>query len=222
MYLENVSSTSSSNMVSFKKSKRVAVVMEESKRKLLKLLRTQAYREGVFELALGKTSDYYIDARKVTGSAEGAYRIAEIILDIITEDKVDAIGGIETGANAILGAIAAISYLKKRPLSTFYVRKELKKHGTRKWIEGPIPQEGRVAIIDDVTTTGGSILKAIDKVRENTNCEIVKVITLVDRLEGARENLEERGYDLLSIFTINDLKNTGSEHFEHTERRAVS
>ncbi len=196
-------------------------MIEESKQKLLRLLRTQAYREGVFELASGKTSDYYIDAKNVTGLAEATNYIAEIILDMIADDRIDAIGGLETGAYPILGPILLMSYFKKRPLSAFYVRKKPKKHGTQKWIEGPIPQEGRVAIIDDVTTTGGSILQAIEIVEKHTKCQIAKVITLVDRLEGAKQNLKERGYDLLSIFTINDLKNTENEHPEPIERRAV-
>lgn len=201
-------------------------MIEQSKIKLLELLRTYAYEEGFFELASGRTSNFYINSRKVTGLAEGANLIAEIILHIIAKDNIDAVGGLETGANAMLGAIAALSYLKERPVSTFYVRKEPKKHGTREWIEGPIPQEGRVAIIDDVTTTGGSIQKAIDKVREYTACQVVKVITLVDRREGARENLKNKGYDLLSIFTIDDLRSPSKGHFglseRPTERRAVS
>jgi len=200
--------------------------MEEYRQKLLRLLRTQAYREGVFELVSGKTSDYYIEAKNITGLPEAAYYIAEIILDMIAGDRIDAIGGLETGAYPILQSVTVMSYLKKTPVSSFYVRKEPKKHGTRKWIEGPIPQKGRVAIVDDVTTTGGSILNAINKVQENTNCEIVKVITLVDRLEGAKENLKKQGYDLLSIFTINDLRSAGNEQFElseeSTEKKAIS
>lgn len=201
-------------------------MIEESRLTLLDLLRNHAYREGVFKLASGRTSNFYINTKKITGLAQGANLIAEIILNIIAEDKIDAVGGLETGVNAMLGAIAVLSYLKEKPVSTFYVRKELKEHGTREWIEGPVPQKGKVAIIDDVTTTGGSILKAIRKVLENTDCEIVKVITLVDRLEGARENLADEGYDLISIFTIDDLRNAAKGRLGLSEglseRRAVT
>jgi len=203
------------------KQKTGVFVIEESKKKLLRLLRSEGYLEGVFKLASGKESNQYVDAKMVTLSPEGAYRTAEILLDIIAEDKIDAVGGLTIGADPILGALAAISYHKKKPISTFIVRKEVKPHGKQKWIEGPIPPRGRVAIIDDVTTTGGSILNAINKVQENTNCEIVKVITLVDRLEGAKQSLKDQGYDLLSIFTINDLKKAQNEHLELIETRAV-
>lgn len=201
-------------------------MIEESKKGLLRLLKGKAYSKGFFKLTSGKESKEYVDGKMITLSPEGAYWTAEILLDLIAEDKVDAVGGLMIGADPILGALAAISYLKKKPISTFIVRKKIKPHGKLKWIEGPVPKRGRVVIIDDVTTTGGSILEAIKIVKEHTQCEIVKVITLVDRLEGAKEKLEKEGYHLLSIFTINDLRNAGGEHFEPSQeptgKRATS
>lgn len=179
---------------------------DDFKQRLLELLRHKAYIRGSFKLASGRQSNHYVDAKTVTLSPEGAYLTSKILLDEIVKHRIDAMGGLAIGADPILGALAAISYSENKPISTFIVRKEPKHHGKEGSIEGPLPQ-GRVAIIDDVTTTGASILKAIKAVEKNSECQIVMVITLVDRLEGARENLKAEGYDLISIFTLDDLTN---------------
>jgi orotate phosphoribosyltransferase len=119
---------------------------------------------------------------------------------------VEALGGLTLGADPIVAAVAALSFLEGQPMKAFIVRKETKAHGQQHQIEGPHLEPGaRVAIIDDVATTGGSILKAIQAVQEQTTWKIVRVLTLVDRQEGARERLAKVGYDLIAVFTGEEL-----------------
>lgn len=174
--------------------------------RLLELIKTRAMAVGeVTILSSGMISDLYVDAKMVTLDPEGAFLTGKILAEILKSGDIDAIGGMTMGADPIVGALAAISYQEKHPVRTFIVRKEPKKHGKKKWIEGPLHDNDRIAIIDDVTTTGSSIMQAIKIIKENTNCEIVKVITLVDRLEGAAEYLSEHGYELISVFNRHDL-----------------
>ncbi len=180
-------------------------MVEKDKKRLLKLLKKDAFSSGKIKLSSGKISDFYIDAKQVTLNSEGAYLTAKIFLNTLKGEKFDAIGGLTIGADPILGAIAAISYLNHKPVHTFIVRKKGKKHGMQKYIEGtPLKPNSRVVIIDDVMTTGSSALKAIKEVKK-ANCKIVKVIALVDRLEGARENLARHKYELASIFNRSDF-----------------
>lgn len=167
---------------------------------LRKLLVCNALIFDNVTLSAGNHSTYYIDGRMVTTSPQSAPLIASIMKTII--GPVDAVGGPSIGADPILGALAGLGYYR-----TFIVRKEPKKHGLNKWIEGQLDKnDKRVAIIDDVATTGQSLLKAIRIVREQfPDIQIVKVAVLVDREEGAEQKLAEYGYDLLSIFKISQL-----------------
>jgi len=179
--------------------------IEKDKNRLLKLLKENALKFGKIKLSSGKASDYYIDAKQVTLDPEGAYLTAKLFLDMLKDEKFDAIGGLTIGADPIVGAIAAVSYQNNRPVQTFIVRKEPKKHGMQKYIEGrQLKPNSRVIIVDDVMTLGNSALKAIEVVKE-AKCVIVKVIALVDRLEGARETLSRYNYELISIFTKEDF-----------------
>lgn len=175
------------------------------KTKLLECIKNNDVSRGTIKLSSGKISDLYIDAKMVTLDPEGAFLTAKVILDILKDDDVDAVGGMTMGADPITGALAAISFKDGRPLKTFIVRKEPKKHGKQKWIEGPLSKDAKVVVIDDVTTTGKSVLDSIQKIKESTDCKILKVISLVDRSEGARETLKNEGYDLVSIFERKDL-----------------
>src|SRR5437763_1684584 len=131
--------------------------------KLAALIALKSLRRGNFILASGKRSDYYIDGKLTSMDPEGATEIARAVLSEIESFSVDAIGGMDMGATPIVGAIAVESLYRGRPLPTFVVRKEVKAHGTMKLIEGPIPGNPcNVVIIDDVVTTGESIIKAID------------------------------------------------------------
>ena len=174
------------------------------KEKLLELIKEKALVVGEIKLASGKTSNYYIDCRKITLDPLGVYLTAEILFDKLKDDDIHALGGLTLGADPICGAFAVVSYLNNKPIQTFIVRKELKKHGTMKAIEGNLEPKSKVAIVDDVATTGGSIIKTIKAVEEQ-GCTVQRVIVLVDREEGAKENLAEKGYKLESIFSRKDL-----------------
>lgn len=179
--------------------------LAELKEKLLELLSREALRKGKFTLSSGKTSSYYLDGRVITLTPEGAYLVGSIILEMIKGRGVDAIGGPTMGADPIVGAIAALSHINKVPLKTFIVRKAAKEHGTQRQIEGPALKEGETAIlVDDVATTGKSLIEAkeaLDKAGVRAN----EAFVIVDRQEGAGENLAKAGLKLHSIFTIKDL-----------------
>ena len=176
------------------------------KDRLLELFKTHALTRGDFILSSGRKSTYYLDGRIITLSAEGAYLIARIILDMIKDEKIEAIGGPTIGADPIVGAIAAVSFLEKKPIKTFIVRKAPKPHGKRQKIEGPNLSEGaRVIILDDVATTGKSIVESIQVLRAE-GFKVDTAITVVDRDEGAKEALAKSGCKLLSIFSHEDFK----------------
>ncbi len=179
--------------------------VSDYKRELLRLIKRDALSFGETQLSSGAKSNYYLDTKMVTLSPEGAFYAANILLDMLKNDNIDAIGGMTIGADPIVGAFAYSCFLGNRQIRTFIVRKEQKEHGKHKWIEGPIRPDDKVVVIDDVTTRGNSLIKAIDIIKQETNCEIIKTITLIDRLEGGKESLKEHGYDLISIFDKNDL-----------------
>ncbi len=176
-----------------------------NRRRLLELIKKDAvYKGGDYTLSSGQKSSYYIDMRLITLSAEGAYLIANILFDELKNEDIDAIGGLTMGADPIAAAYAAISFLRGKPAQAFLVRKEEKKHGKNRLIEGPLKKGAKTAIVDDVATTGGSLLKAIDAV-EKEGCTAVKVIALVDRGLGASQELAKKGYKLHSLYTLKDL-----------------
>jgi orotate phosphoribosyltransferase len=178
--------------------------MEQCGARLLELLKEDALAIGKVILSSGKESDYYLDERMVTLSAEGAYLAAKLILDMLKDVQIDAIGGPTLAADPIVGAVIALSHADGCPVNGFIVRKEPKGHGMGKQVEGPIADGSRVVVVDGTMTTGGSILKAIDVV-EGMGCEVVKVILLIDRMEGGREKIESKGYEFAAIFTRDDL-----------------
>lgn len=172
------------------------------------LLRSRIdFLRGDFTLASGKKSDFYINGKTTTLRPDALYAAARIILDMLQGQSVDRVGGMTLGADALIGAVTALSYEQGTPYEGFIVRKEPKGHGTGQWIEGPELKAGqRVAILEDVVTTGGSSIQAIDRVLETCpDVQIAGVWVLVDRLDGAEAVLAERGYALHSIFTKDDL-----------------
>lgn len=177
----------------------------ELKTRLLALLKKEALKKGRFVLSSGKTSNYYLDGRIITLSAEGAYLAASIILQMIKDKGIAAVGGPTLGADPIAGAVAALSHLQKIPLKTFIVRKNAKVHGAQRQIEGPALKEGeRVILVDDVATTGESLIEAKEAL-DKIGVMVKEAIVIVDRCEGAGENLAQAGLKLESIFKIEDL-----------------
>lgn len=170
--------------------------------KILEIARqTGALLQGEFTLSSGKKSNHYFEGKRLTLSAEGAYLVGKVVFDELADIGVDAVGGLAIGADPIAAAVALVSHLEGKPIPAFIVREEPKQHGTRKKIEGHIKEGFRVAIVDDVITTGGSVDKAIKAVEE-AGCKVVKVITLVDRHEGGSEKLKKAGYDFTSIIDL--------------------
>ena len=179
--------------------------IRELKEALFKLLQKDALKKGSFVLSSGKKSSYYLDGRIITLSPEGAYLVASIILKTIKDRSVDAIGGPTLGADPIVGAIAALSHINKIPVKTFIVRKHAKEHGMSRQIEGPVLEAGeRIVLVDDVATTGGALLEA-KEVLERNGIIVTCAMVIVDRNEGAKENLAKAGLTLESIFTISDF-----------------
>jgi len=177
----------------------------DERERLLEILRQKSVVRGEFKLSSGKTSNYYIDTRLTTLHPEGVYLVGKIFLDIIRDDpEILAVGGPAIGADPIVGAILTLGYESGHPLSGFIVRKEQKGHGTEKLIEGNLKSGDKVAIVEDVVTTGSSILKAIDAVKSQ-GAFVKKVLSIVDREEGARKKIEDMGYEFFSIFSIREL-----------------
>ncbi len=178
---------------------------EQLKAKLLDLLNEEALKRGRFVLSSGRESNYYLDGRVITLSPEGAYLVASIILGMAEGGNFDAVGGPTLGADPIVGALAALSFVNKRPVKTFIVRKQAKEHGTQRQVEGPALKKGaRVLLVDDVATSGKAIMEAkaaLDKLGVIAE----KAIVVVDRGEGAAENLAGAGLKLESIFKLADF-----------------
>lgn len=158
---------------------------------------------GEFTLASGKTSDYYFDSKQLTLEPEGAYFVARQLVKKLEEEKVSYVGGTAYSAIPIVSHICLYSQIKgTHPIRAFYHRKETKGHGTNQLAEGKIPSDSkRVAIVEDVVTSGASLLEAIHKA-EAQGCKVTNAIVLVDRNEGGREAVEERGYKFWALFTV--------------------
>ena len=157
-----------------------------------------------FTLASGRKSRFYVDARMTTLDPEGALLSARLFLEMLAEFNVDAVGGYAIGADPIVSSIAVISQLNRAPLPAFIIRKEAKGYGTGKAIEGNFPSKGRVAIFDDVVTSGGSILRGARLVEE-AGVEVAVVMALIDREEGGSEAIRNAGYPFVSVFRKSDF-----------------
>jgi len=173
---------------------------------LIALLAGRSAKRGQFILASGKQSTFYIDARLTTMSPEGLSIIGPLALSALrqTQWNVDAVGGLTLGADPISYAISYASAHSDHPLRAFTVRKEAKTHGTGKLLEGPFRKGDRVAVIEDVITTGGSALRAIDAVRAAAGT-VAGVLALVDREEGGRQTIEEAGVPVVALVTASQI-----------------
>ncbi|MCM8762812.1 MAG: orotate phosphoribosyltransferase [Candidatus Omnitrophica bacterium] len=181
------------------------LTLKQYKLRLLELLKEKAVQKGRIKLSSGKISNFYVDGRLITLTPVGAWLVANIILRMLKGKKIDAVGGPTLGADPIVGALACMAYLRNIPLKTFIVRKKKKEHGMRRLVEGPQLKKGsHVVLIDDVATTGSSLIEA-KEILNKMGIKIEYAIVLVDRQEGAQENLKKAGCKLLPIFKKKDL-----------------
>lgn len=173
---------------------------------LISLLATRSTKRGTFTLASGKTSDIYIDARLTTMSPDGLRLIGSLGLDALRAEgwKIDAVGGLTLGADPIAYAISYASASSDKPVRAFTVRKQAKTHGTAKLIEGPFVPQDRVAVVEDVITTGRSALQAIEAVQQSGGV-VIGVLALVDREEGGREAIEATGLPVVSLVRASEI-----------------
>lgn len=175
------------------------------RRRLKRAIKQRSLSFGEFELASGKRSNYFIDCKQVTLSGPELNDLAILILDEIHADDIDAVGGMTLGADPIVGGTIAIAAQFDISLRGFIVRKERKDRGMGDQVAGVVGDGDRVAMLEDVVTTGGMTIKAIDAVNREYDVQIAKVITVVDRMQGAREAIEGRGFDLTALFTVQQL-----------------
>ncbi len=173
---------------------------------LATLIRQKALKFGDFTLTSGKKAKYYLDGKQVTLDPQGARLVAEGILDLIAQEsrRPAAVGGMAIGADPITAAVVTMSAVRGTPLCGFMIRKEAKGHGTNRHVEGPVQPGDEVVIVEDVVTTGGSSLAAIDRAVD-FGLKVIRVIGIIDRLEGGSQALAARGYPLTSLFTIRDF-----------------
>ena len=175
----------------------------QSKDRLLQLFKKRAFSFGNFTLASGKTSTYYINSKKAIFQSEAVALLGEQLWEMTKDLNIQAMGGLEVGAIPMAAAAAMRYHQDGKALEGFFVRKQAKSHGSQERIEGVLEKGMRVAMVDDVLTTGGSVMQAIEEV-EKRGGVIVAVICIVDRLEGARELLAPK-YPFMPMFTIRNF-----------------
>jgi orotate phosphoribosyltransferase len=175
--------------------------------RLLELLRERAFERKRVVLASGRESDFFIDCKQAVLTAEGHVLVGEVMLDAMAPfGACVAVAGVELGGCPLASAVAMTSHARGTPLDAVYVRKDAKDHGSRRLLEGSsrLPAGARLALLEDVVTTGGSTLKAAEKLRE-AGYEVAGVVALVDRLEGGREAIEASGLKLVALFSRDDF-----------------
>ena len=177
------------------------------KTELIRLLLEKSFQysdQPAFKLASGQTSHYYINCKPVSLSSRGLFLIGHLVFEALKDRPIDAVGGMTFGADPIAIATALVSEMKGTPLSAFSIRKTQKDHGIVKWIEGDLQPGQRVAIVEDVATTGGSSLKAIERA-EGEGLFVDCVVLLVDRQEGGAENIGKVVPEVRAIVTRQEL-----------------
>jgi orotate phosphoribosyltransferase len=171
---------------------------------LLHLLAERAYRLGRFTLASGRTSEHYVNCKPVSLSGSGLALLGALLLEQVEEGSA-AVAGLTLGADPLVSAVAMRAALDGRPLDALIVRKEAKGHGTGAWLEGPLPPAGsRVTVLEDVVTSGGSALRAVEQLRE-AGYGVERVVTIVDRQEGGKEAMAAAGLELRSLFLLQEV-----------------
>jgi len=174
---------------------------------LKKIILDLSYEKRLITLASGRQSDFYFDGKQTTLHAEGGLLVGKLFYEALRDvENVQAVGGITMGADPIATATSIVANLAGRQMHAFIIRKEPKGHGTGQWLEGRknLPAGTRVVIVEDVVTTGGSSMKAVRRAEEE-GLVVLGIVTLVDREEGGRENIEAEGYWLKALFTKSQL-----------------
>ena len=188
--------------------RKTALSKSASRARLAEIIRKRSFGRGEITLASGRKSDFYFNLKPTMLDPEGASLLAELTYEALKDDNLDFVGGLEMGAVPLAGAIAQLSWLKGHPIAAFFVRKKPKEHGARLAVEGLAKDETlqgkRIVIVEDVTTTGGSALKAAEAVRD-AGGEIVLVFTMVDREEGAAETFAEAGIEFRSLYRAGEF-----------------
>ncbi|MFH1215818.1 MAG: orotate phosphoribosyltransferase [Pseudomonadota bacterium] len=178
------------------------------RQRLKEIILEKSFRKGKFTLTSGRESDFYFDGKQTTLSAEGAYLCGKLIFELIRKhpERIGAVGGMTLGADPLVTAASIVSFLEHDPIPAFIVRKESKGHGTNQYIEGikNMPEGCLVTLLEDVVTTGGTLLKVIDRV-ETQGYKVAQIVTVVDRQEGGAEILAAKGFKLESVFTRDEL-----------------
>ena len=177
---------------------------------LLPLLASQAYRHGNFTLASGRSSHHYVNCKPVSLSGTGLALLGALMLEQV-EAEAWAVAGLTLGADPLVSAVAMMAALVGRELNALIVRKEAKGHGTGAWLEGPLPEPGStITVLEDVVTTGGSSLKAVQQLRE-AGYTVNRVVTIVDRQEGGLEAMTAAGLELRSLFLLDEVAATAAD-----------
>lgn len=180
--------------------------MQDLKKRLAGLLVELSYIEGEVTLTSGRKSDYYFDCKQTALHPEGGYLIGGVFLEMLEKHEVKGVGGMTLGADPLVSSVTVLSHINKRPLPGFIIRKESKGHGTDQYLEGlkNFSPGDKVALLEDVVTTGGTLIKSVQRVRD-AGFEVEAVLAVLDREEGGRENLEKAGLSLEAIFTRREL-----------------
>ena len=177
---------------------------------LLNRLAQEAYRNGQFTLASGRSSNHYVNCKPVALSGSGLALLSPAMLALVEADAA-AVGGLTLGADPLVSGVAMAAAQQGRTLDALIVRKEAKGHGTGAWLEGPLPAAGaRVTVLEDVVTTGGSSIKAVNQLRE-AGYSVERVVTIVDREEGGAEAMEAAGLQLMSLFRLSEIADRAAE-----------
>jgi len=184
-----------------------AMTIEKMKERLGEIILERSFKYSdnpPFTLASGRKSNYYFNCKPTTLDPEGMNLIGAIIFDMLKDTDVTAAGGLTLGADPIANALSVISFQKGKPIKSFIVRKDVKDHGTKSAIEGNVSSGEKIVIIDDVITTGGSTITAIEQARK-AGLDIRMVITLIDREEGGKENILQHVEHIKSILTRTEV-----------------
>jgi orotate phosphoribosyltransferase len=180
----------------------------DERTRLLKILKELSYEEGEFTLASGKKSNFYIDCKETTLNPDGMYLVGTLMYQLVRQfATVEAVGGVSVGGDPLVCSTVLISRALGEAVPGFFIRKEPKGHGTNLWLEGGknLRKGMNVVILEDVVTTGGSSLKAIETT-EREGFKVIGVVALLDRLDGGKEAIESKGYAFKSIYTLRDLR----------------